>query len=91
MQYCMNNIVINEVLKFSAPVPGNNTCATQFNNSFDAILSIISPLQISSIIIYFNARKPASEEFEHEDIPTIDYMMTAPPWVPSSIEISQMA
>ena len=43
MQCCMNGILINDVLKFLAPIPSETIHAIQITNPFDATHPIIIP------------------------------------------------
>ena len=57
-QCCMNGVLIDEVPKFLAPVPSENTHAIQLNSPFDANHSITSPLKLKRVISYFKVRMP---------------------------------
>ena len=58
MQCCMNVVLIDEVLKFLAPIPSETTHAIKLQNVFDTIHPIIIPLKRNRVTSFFEVRKP---------------------------------
>ena len=58
MPCCMNNVLIDEVPKFLAPIPSEITHAIQIEKSFDDTHLIIILLKLNRFTSYFKLRKP---------------------------------
>ena len=88
MQCCMNDVLIDEVLNFLAPIPSESMHATQIENPFDATHLIIIPLKSNGVSSYFEVRKPTQEECKSQNILKIELTVVAPPWDLSSLDYS---
>ena len=69
MQSCLNGVHISEVSKILAESPRETTHRFQILDLFDASHQLITPLQLSSVIGYFDMYSQSTAEYENEEIP----------------------
>ena len=83
MQSRVVGVKINELPKFLADKPDNETHAVVMNDPLDPQEPLIIPLQLKGVTSYFPIRKPTVGEFEDPDLPHISMTATGPNWEPS--------
>ena len=74
----MVGVRINEIPKFFAEDPDNNTHAIIVNGMLNPNTPLLIPLVLKGVTSYFLSRKPRAGEYEDDSIPHIDMIRKAP-------------
>ena len=83
MQIRMSGVIINDLPKFLAEDPDENTHAIRVDYPLNPNEPLVIPLSLKGITVYFLSSKPKAGEYEDELIPRIDLTSKAPVWEPS--------
>ena len=82
MQYRINSVEMNKTPKFLLKRPNNTSHAIVMDEPYGET-TIIVPLSINGVTIYFPYRKPTRSDFQRCEVPWIDFTAEAPDWDPS--------
>ena len=89
LQYCLNDVHINEVSKFLAESPSMTSHAIQLKDPFDTAHLLITPLQLSSVTSYLDVYSSSVAEYENQEISKIHLTAEESPWDSSTNEYSE--
>ena len=89
MQSRVTGVKINELPKFLADKPDDETHAIVVGNPLDTDESLIIPLMIKGVTSYFPTRKPSMREYEDDNIQNIAMTSELPDWEPSEADFAE--
>ena len=89
MQSRVAGVKINELPKFLADKPDDETHAIVVGNPLDTDESLIIPLMIKGVTSYFPTRKPSMREYEDDNIQNIAMTSELPDWEPSEADFAE--
>ncbi len=69
MQYCVNDVTINNLHKFLAANPTNQTHALTINDPDNPLQPVILPLTLRGVTSLLNVRTVTINEFNRQDYP----------------------
>ena len=80
IQSQMAEVIINDIPKLLEEDPDDKTHAIIVDDPLNLNETLIIPLSLKGVTIYFTSRKPKASEYEDESIPHVDMTSEAPVW-----------